>query len=60
MARDPLDYFAYRVFIVAMGLVVAMLSITGVYVWWKKRVARKSVAFAVSNRQIRRAEGGAG
>jgi uncharacterized iron-regulated membrane protein len=43
-----------------MGLVVAMLSITGVYIWWKKRVARKSVASAVSNRQMQNAEGGAG
>jgi len=60
MARDPLDYFAYRVFTGVMGLVVAMLSITGVYIWWKKRHARKSVAFAVSNRQMRNAEGGAG
>ena len=59
MARDPLDYFAYRVFIAVMGLVVAMLSITGVYIWWKKRVARKSVAFAVSKRQMHNAEGGA-
>jgi uncharacterized iron-regulated membrane protein len=59
MARDPLDYFAYRVFIVVMGLVVAMLSITGVYIWWKKRVARKSVAFAVLKRQMHNAEGGA-
>ncbi len=59
MARDPLDYFAYRVFIVVMGLVVAMLSITGVYIWWKKRVARKSVASAVSNRQMQNAERGA-
>ena len=42
-----------------MGLVVAMLSITGVYIWWKKRVARKSVAFAVSKRQMHNAEGGA-
>lgn len=30
-----------RILISAMGLVVAMLSVTGVYVWWKKRAARK-------------------
>jgi uncharacterized iron-regulated membrane protein len=60
MARDPLDYFVYRVFIVVAGLVVAMLSITGVYIWWKKRRARKSVARAASNRQMRGAEGGVG
>lgn len=31
---------AGRVLISSMGLVVAMLSITGVYLWWKKRKAR--------------------
>jgi uncharacterized iron-regulated membrane protein len=40
MARDPMDYLPYRIFVCAFGLVVAMLSITGVYVWWKKRAAR--------------------
>jgi uncharacterized iron-regulated membrane protein len=29
-----------RILISAMGLVVAMLAITGVYIWWKKRRAR--------------------
>lgn len=30
-----------RILISLMGLVVAMLSVTGVYLWWKKRKARK-------------------
>ncbi|MGJ0620155.1 MAG: PepSY-associated TM helix domain-containing protein [Methylocystis sp.] len=30
----------YRIFVSAFGFVVAMLSVTGVYIWWKKRVAR--------------------
>lgn len=30
----------FRVFICAMGLIVAMLSVTGVVIWWKKRRAR--------------------
>jgi len=30
-----------RVLISAMGLVVAMLSVTGVVIWWKKRRARR-------------------
>ncbi len=30
----------YRIFVCALGLVVAMLSATGVYIWWKKRSAR--------------------
>lgn len=29
-----------RILISAMGLVVAMLSITGVYIWWRKHLAR--------------------
>jgi uncharacterized iron-regulated membrane protein len=31
----------YRVFICALGFVIAMLSVTGVYIWWKKREARR-------------------
>jgi uncharacterized iron-regulated membrane protein len=30
----------YRILVCVMGLVVAMLSITGVYIWWKKRQSR--------------------
>ena len=41
MARDPMDYLPYRIFVCILGLVVAMLSITGVYIWWKKRRARQ-------------------
>jgi uncharacterized iron-regulated membrane protein len=29
----------YKLFVCLMGLVVAMLSATGVYIWWKKRRA---------------------
>lgn len=29
-----------RILISVMGLVVALLSVTGVYIWWKKRAAR--------------------
>ena len=31
----------YRIFVCVLGLVITMLSITGVYIWWKKRRARK-------------------
>jgi uncharacterized iron-regulated membrane protein len=31
----------YRIFVCALGLGIVMLSITGVYIWWKKRRARK-------------------
>ena len=30
----------YRIFVCILGLVITMLSLTGVYIWWKKRVAR--------------------
>lgn len=33
-----------RILISMMGLVVALLSITGIYIWWKKRRARASIA----------------
>jgi uncharacterized iron-regulated membrane protein len=38
--RDPVDYFAYRVLVALTGVVIAMLSLTGIYIWWKKRRAR--------------------
>jgi uncharacterized iron-regulated membrane protein len=31
----------YRAFICALGLLIAMLSATGSYIWWRKRRARK-------------------
>lgn len=34
----------YRIFVCVLGLVIAMLSATGVYIWWKKRVARRKQA----------------
>ncbi len=30
----------YRIFVCVLGLVIVMLSATGVYIWWKKRSAR--------------------
>lgn len=30
----------YKIFVCALGLVIVMLSATGVYIWWKKRKAR--------------------
>jgi len=40
MVENPVDYLAYRIFVVVVGLLIVMLSATGVYVWWKKRKAR--------------------
>jgi uncharacterized iron-regulated membrane protein len=41
-----------RVLISVMGLVVAMLSVTGVYLWWKKRKARKASQVIVNEVSI--------
>lgn len=30
----------YRIFVCLLGLLITMLSVTGVYIWWKKRKAR--------------------
>jgi uncharacterized iron-regulated membrane protein len=42
MARDPLDYNWYRLLLTVAGIVLAMLSATGIYVWWKKLQARNA------------------
>ena len=31
----------YRILVCSLGFVITMLSVTGVYVWWKKRLARR-------------------
>jgi uncharacterized iron-regulated membrane protein len=44
-----------RIPISVMELVVAMLSVTGVYIWWKKRAARikqSARAMPVSQQQV--------
>ena len=41
MITGPVDWLAYRIFVVVIGIVIVMLSVTGVYIWWKKRRARK-------------------
>lgn len=33
-------WLAYRILVCVLGLVITVLSITGVYIWWKKRRAR--------------------
>ncbi|MEQ1909286.1 MAG: PepSY-associated TM helix domain-containing protein [Vicinamibacterales bacterium] len=32
----------YQIFVAFIGIVVAMFSVTGVYLWWKKRSVRKA------------------
>ena len=41
MIQDPVDLLAYRIFVCVLGLVITLLSVTGVYIWWKKLQARK-------------------
>jgi uncharacterized iron-regulated membrane protein len=43
VALHTADVFGlpYRLLVCALGLVLTMLSATGVYIWWKKRRARK-------------------
>jgi uncharacterized iron-regulated membrane protein len=41
-----------RILISLMGLVVALLSVTGVYIWYKKRFARLQVAWNRRKREL--------
>lgn len=36
----------YRLFVFTLGLVIAMLSVTGVWIWWKKRHQARVMAGA--------------
>lgn len=40
MTQDPMDGLLYRVLVGVVGLVITMLSVTGIYIWWHKRQAR--------------------
>jgi uncharacterized iron-regulated membrane protein len=37
---DIRDFLPYRILICVFGLVLTVLSVTGVYIWWKKRKAK--------------------
>ncbi|MFZ3181204.1 MAG: PepSY-associated TM helix domain-containing protein [Methylocystis silviterrae] len=39
--RANLFGLPYRIFVCLLGLAITMLSVTGVYIWWKKRKARR-------------------
>jgi len=36
------DWMWYRILTCLLGLVVTMLSVTGIYIWWKKRAAKEA------------------
>ena len=31
----------YRIIVCAIGIIITLLSVTGIYLWWKKRKARR-------------------
>ena len=39
-ASDPMDSLWYRWLICLIGVYTVVLSVTGIYLWWKKRAAR--------------------
>jgi len=38
---DIRDWLPYRILVCLFGLVLSMLSVTGVYIWWRKRKVRR-------------------
>ena len=47
-------WLPYRILVCVLRLVVAMLSVTGVYLWWKKRRSRLVAASRRGERPSRR------
>ena len=41
---DIRNFLPYRILVAFFGLVLTVISVTGVYVWWKKRVVRRRSA----------------
>ncbi|MFY9644958.1 MAG: PepSY-associated TM helix domain-containing protein [Terriglobales bacterium] len=52
---DLRGWWLYRFLVFLTGLVIAVLSYTGVYIWWRKRRVRK---LSVSVHRLMEAEGG--
>jgi len=44
---DIHDFLAYRILVSVFGLLITMLSITGIYIWWRKLVGRRLAAARV-------------
>jgi len=47
----------YQIFVCALGLTVTMLSVTGAYIWWRKRGVRRFAASQARSFANRRAAG---
>lgn len=47
---DIRDILAYRLSVFIFGFVIVMLSVTGVYIWWRKRKGRVLAASRAGSR----------
>ena len=41
---DLHGWLVYRILVFTLGIIMTLLSVTGIYIWWKKRVGRKTQA----------------
>ena len=41
---DIRDFLSYRILVAVFGIVLVMLSVTGVFIWWSKRKAQRRCA----------------
>jgi len=41
LVKDPVDHWSYRLLVCAVGIVTTLLVGTGIYIWWRKRAARR-------------------
>jgi len=46
---DIRDFLPYRILVCVFGFVLVILSITGAYIWWKKRKVRRVIALRTTN-----------
>ncbi|MCE0524192.1 MAG: PepSY domain-containing protein [Methylacidiphilales bacterium] len=40
---DVHDNLAYRIFVGVLGIAIVILSVTGIYIWWRKRPAKRQL-----------------
>ncbi|WP_370631346.1 PepSY domain-containing protein [Methylosinus sp. Sm6] len=45
--------FSYRIFVCVFGLLIVMLTVTGVFIWWKKRVAHSETRSRMARNRSR-------
>ena len=54
---DIRNFLPYRILVAFFGLVLTVISVTGVYIWWKKRAVRRMSAVQPNWRPDSRDEG---